>query len=759
MAQRGKETLSKERLVNGLKAFGRLRIQTSHASIICYSALLLILFIAFTIRVLPIRWEIPTGEVHLNEFDPYYQFSLTRYMVQNGLLSPFWPTPWINTQQWYPDGLDMSRSLTSLPMTAAVAYDIISWLGVKVDLMAFVSIIPVILGTLACLVVYFIGKDMGGKATGLFAALFLALAPSFLQRTALGFFDTETVGVVGLVLFILFFLRANDENRTLRSSFVYSIGAAAALAYFITGWGAAYYILDLAALFVFVLILLRRYSQRLLFSYSITFGLALLIATQIPYIGLGYLTSGAVVPVAGVFLLLCLSEILRHNISARTKLSLTVAALATLVGGFVAMWQLGYMEGIAGKFISVLDPFFRSAAPLIASVAEHRISAWGNIYVELGIGILFFLAGLYFTLRNPTNRNIFLLLFGATSLYFAASMVRLLVIFAPAFSLLAAVGILGILKPFYTLLREASQIAIKSKRRIARVSKEYSGIVIFLVFMLLVTNLAFSPQSSGMPRVYGSAYGPITISAASLPVVPAEPVPEWLDMLSWTRNNLQSTTVVCAWWDYGYWLSILGNVTTLADNATMNSTQIENIGFIFMAPEDQAMEMLKQYNASYILVFTTLGLAASSDQTYYVAQGAGYGDEGKWMWMARISGEARERFIQTGFISADAMWTDENTFGSVANQTGTWQWNDIGKNSTVYKLLSWAKQRWVTVSGTQSGVQADEPGVQPTYFKEAYFAGEELNPIDASAKYGGLIPIVALYKIDWESYYSATGQP
>jgi asparagine N-glycosylation enzyme membrane subunit Stt3 len=232
-------------------------------------------------------------------------------------------------------------------------------------------------------------------------------------------------------------------------------------------------------------------------------------------------------------------------------------------------------------------------------------------------------------------------------------------------------------------------------------------------------------------------------------------------MLSWTKNNLDSKTVVCAWWDYGYWLSILGNVTTLADNATVNSTQIENIGFIFMAPEDKAMAMLEKYDAKYILVFTTLYLTTSSDGTTYIVQTANYGDEGKWSWMARISGQARERLIQDGFISADAAWTDENDFGAVSNETYTWEWNNAGKNSTVYKLLSWAKQRWVDVGGeaSDSPVQADETGVEPTYFKEAYFAGEELTIIEASAKYAGLIPIVALYEIDWESYYAATGQP
>jgi dolichyl-diphosphooligosaccharide--protein glycosyltransferase len=681
-------------------------------------------------------------------------------MVQDGLFSPFLENNgqgWTNYQQWYPGGLDMSRSLPSLPMTAAVLYTIISWLGVNVDLMAFCSIFPVIFGTVSCLLMYFVGKDMGGKSVGLFAALFLALAPSFLQRTALGFFDTEVLGIVGLLSFTLLFLRAIDKNRTLRSSLVYSVLSGLALAYLIGAWGAAYYLLDLTALFVFALLLLKRYSPRLLISYSLTFGLALGIAINIPYISLKYVTSVAVLPIAAIFVLLCIFEVLRHNVSSRTKVILAGTSFTIIVGGFLALWQFGYLRDIAGKFISVLDPFVRSAAPLIESVAEHRISAWGNIYYELGLGVIFFLAGLYFALRKPTNRNVFLLLFGATSLYFAASMVRLLVIFAPVFSLLAAMGILGVLKPFYTLLKEAPQIAIKSKRRISRVSKEYSGIVVFLLFMLLVLNFAFSPQSGGTPRVYGSAYAPLTVTAASLPLGGgnlAEPAQEWLDMLSWTRNNLQATTVVCSWWDYGYWLSIMGNVTTLADNATINTTQIENIGFIFMAPEDKAMPMLKQYDAEYILVFTTLGLATSSDTGYYVAQSVGYGDEGKWSWMARISGQARNRFVP-GYISEEEAWTNEHDFGAVSNTTNAWEWNDMGKNSTIYKLLSWAKQSWVN-SNTGSNVISDEEGVEPTYFKEAYFAGLELTAVQASAKYSGLIPLVALYEIDWEAYENAS---
>ena len=751
----------KDNIASNLKSFGKLRLNVSHARIISISVVLLILFISFTIRIMPLRWEIPSGVVRLNEFDPYYQFILTQRMVNNGILSPYYPEPWVFKQLWSPMGLDMSISLPGLPATAATLYSIVSLVGVNIDLMMFCSFIPAIMGTLSVLILYFLGKDLGGKSFGMISALFLALSPSFLQRTALGFFDTEVPGILGILLFSLLFLRALDENRTLRSFITHTLGASLVLAYLILGWGAAYFMLGLASLYVFVLILLKRYSQRLLLSYSIIFGVALMIATKAPVISLNYLSSAAVLPVAGVFLFLCVSEVLRNNISMRTKLLLVAGSIIVVVTGFAALWQLGYMQTIAGKFISVLDPFVRSASPLIESVAEHRVSAWGNIYYELGIGILFFLCGLYFTLRNPTNRNIFLLLFGMTSLYFAASMVRLLAIYAPAFSLLVAAGVVGLLKPFYTLLKEAPQIVTKTKRGIARVSKEYSGVAILLVFTLLVTQLAFAPQNSGVPRVYGQAYNPLTVTASSLPL--STDASEWVDMLSYTQSNLQSTDVVAAWWDYGYWLTILGNVTTLADNATVNATQIQNVGFIMMANETNSLKMLEQYGAKYVLVFTTLQLSQSSSGSTYIASPGRWGDEGKWSWMAKISGQARDRFVQNGFIDEESAWSDETDFGNYtlgkiwidANSDGQVGTGEIGNSakgmaSTIYKLMSWAKQRWT--DGTDGLVSPDETATKPTYFKEAYFSGVNSGYLD----YGGIIPLVALYEIDWEAYHAAT---
>jgi hypothetical protein len=207
------------------------------------------------------------------------------------------------------------------------------------------------------------------------------------------------------------------------------------------------------------------------------------------------------------------------------------------------------------------------------------------------------------------------------------------------------------------------------------------------------------------------------------------------------------------WWDYGNWLSDLGNVTSLADNTTVNSTQIANVGFAFMGNENQTLHMLSTYGqdrVKYIAVFVVLGMSqSSSGSTTFTSYPAGYGDEGKWMWMARISGQDKQRFIDNGFISSADMWTDETSFGQ-SGQSSQWQWNDKGLNCTAEKLMSFAEITYanrITAQGTYT-INPLYAATAPTYFKEAYFAGTNVAPLT----YGGLVPIVAIYEIDWAAY-------
>jgi len=175
--------------------------------------------------------------------------------------------------------------------------------------------------------------------------------------------------------------------------------------------------------------------------------------------------------------------------------------------------------------------------------------------------------------------------------------------------------------------------------------------------------------------------------------------------------------------------------------------------------------MLERYKAEYILVYTTIDTGGN-----WVNAG---GDEGKWTWMAAISGNARypngtSRFVKEGLISEDEMWTADlgkirEIFGNVTlgwNSASTGEQVPVsqyvygrtvqgvrvsrGQNSTIYKLMNYARERWI-----QTNLQGSVPTTKLLYFREARIDG-----LNNKSGYGGVVPLVCLYKIDWEKYYS-----
>jgi len=683
-----------------------------------FSALAIILIIALSVRLLPLRWGL-----ELSEFDPYFQYQSTEKIFKDGYFEWLtWTTGEAN--RWYPIERTVSgMAYPGLHLTAATLYSMLFTLGVPITLYDFCIIFPAVFGALACLVLFFFAKDVGGKTVGLFSAFFLALNASHITRTSAGFFDDETVGIGAILLFSFLFLRSLDEKRPQKHSLVYAIASGLALGYLTISWGAALYPIAMATLFVFVLILLKRYTRRLLISYSLTFGLGLFLATNIPKNSISYLTTWAILPVLGVFGLLCLSEALRTLSTAKWKLIVTTVILAVILGGFLVLVYMGYSGTIAGKFMGVINPAQRADSQIYSSVQEHRLTAWGSMYYDYGVTILFFALGLFFAVRDLTNRNLFMVIFGLTTLYFASSMVRLTILMAPAFAILISMGIVNLLRPFITLFKKTPKMQSSKKLVTGHVGREFSGSILILIFLLLTLTYVLPA-----PRMYSHAYSPVTILAASLPVRPTQAVTEWTETLGWMQFNLQEDAIICAWWDYGYWITVKGNRTSLADNATFNTTHIGAIGLVFMSNETEAIRILKQeFNGpngppTHILVFTTFNSYDGGDQ--------GYGDEGKWRWMARIANQS----IAPGFYTEWGEREQNNTFGFINDETGQWVWNEAGQNTTIYKLMQFAKASKLPAIGTPS----------LNYFDVAHFSPG--NPVQ------GIHALVCLYEIDYLQY-------
>jgi dolichyl-diphosphooligosaccharide--protein glycosyltransferase len=656
------------------------------------------------------RWGL-----QLSEFDPHIHYRLTKYIVDNGFFS--W-TNWIDPMSWYPQGYNIpSAILPGLASTAAIFYSVANALNLAPapilsseiyhpltadPIFNFCIIFPVIMAVLTVIVIYFVGKEIGGKEVGLFSAFFLALSSPYISRTSLGFFDDETVGIFGILLFIFFFLRSIDTQRPLKTTLTYAIAGGLSLGYLFASWGAARYPLGIVLVFVFVLLLLRRYSTRLFLSYSTTFAVALLLAINVPKLGLSFLTEPTVLAVAAMFLILFTYEIAKRINNSRNKMMFILGFWTLIILLFIGLASFNLIGELGEKFIHTIFPSERLGESviqqLVQSVQEHRPTTWGSFYYDLGIGVLFIPIGLFFVIQNPTNRNIFLAVFGLTSIYFAGSMARLSLLMAPAVSILWALALVQLVKPFVTILQSKQKISRRKMRFRSRVGKEFSAAFIVLMFLLLSVNFVFPTTNSSYSRVIERANSPTTIAASSLPI--RAQVTDWLDTLNWMRGNLPNDAVVLSWWDYGYWITTIANKTTLADNGTVNSTQIGKIGEFFMSNETDAMKIAEQYDVTHVLIFITFG----SDGSDY-----GYGDEGKWRWMARIRGWDDNEF---GNYTLGTDWSDTDENGQ--QSTDELLPNEAGNNTVMYKLMHYARDM-VTVGSS---------GIQLENFEKAFFSQE-----------------------------------
>ncbi len=120
-----------------------------------------------------------------------------------------------------------------------------------------------------------------------------------------------------------------------------------------------------------------------------------------------------------------------------------------------------------------------------------------------------------------------------------------------------------------------------------------------------------------------------------------------------------------------------------------------------MSNETEAIKVLERFNrnakrlgfnrnVSHVLVFTTFDTNG---------QDVGFGDEGKWRWMARIAASRQYPFV------------NETDYGEY-DQQGRWTWSPKGINSILYKLMTYGKE-------TKLG---SPPSVVLEHFELVYFS-------------------------------------
>lgn len=631
----------------GHLAFFRIGMRT----VLEASALGVILVVAFLLRAMPIRYG-----VYFTAYDPLFQYRMTKYIVKHGFAAWF---SWHDTLSWYPMGRNVAQSsFPGLPFSAAFIYQLLQFFGFKVSVHDVCLFFPLLMACLTCLAAYFLGRDLGGQASGLFTAFFMAVSSAFMSRTSLGFFDTETIGIFCMVTISLFFLRSIEQDKPVEKRILYAIAAGLFLGYLYASWGASRYITGLLALFMFASIVIKLYDRHYLVSFGFTMGVGYLCALLVPKLGPKFLLSMENFAVLGFFLFLVVYDILRKRIQTRILMLMMGGLLILLVAGVFALQSLGLITSLSGKFLSVLDPSIRSEAPLLESVAEHKRAVWTNFFNDFGLTIGLALFGSYFAIRRKEEKRLFSLIFFLSSIYFTGSMVRLALILSIPASLMAAYGLTELLTPFVSAVSRSAERRPRRRRRVVfGVSREMG--IIFTIFILIAS----------LPTIWSAASSadrPTSLASSSIGGTIGGQYPhDWLQALVWMRDNTPEDAVVVSWWDYGYWIETVANRTTLADGATMNTRQISQIARVMMYNQSDSIPILKKYNATHIIVFNTFNPSNPSQQWPF-------GDNVKWSWMAQIAGlnisdyiteqAYSEKFLETTLYNLMNMMAESSLF-------------------------------------------------------------------------------------------------
>ena len=207
-----------------LVSIGNFDLKLSHLLIIG------ILALSFSVSFL-IRSQATDFGFELNEFDPFFNYRATQYVVDNGIGAYF---EWDDDLSWYPIGRDVSAtSQVMLHLTAATTF----WIfGGGMDLYDFTIIFPVVFSSLTAIVLFALVRVIGGTTAGLFSALLFSISMPIIIRGTIGWFKSEPLGLFyGLLGLYLFLSGIKSENKKIAALKIASGGII--LGFGLASWG------------------------------------------------------------------------------------------------------------------------------------------------------------------------------------------------------------------------------------------------------------------------------------------------------------------------------------------------------------------------------------------------------------------------------------------------------------------------------------------------------------------------------------------
>jgi len=624
---------------------------------------------SFLIRTQPLEYA-----NQLNEFDPFFNFRATEYILENGLSEYF---QWHDDKSWYPQGRDVSStSQVMLHSTAAVTYQIF---GGNSSLYDYTILFPAIIGSLTVIVIFALVRLFGGNLAGLIASLLFAVSLPIILRGTAGWFKSEPLGIFYGILGLYLFLSA-IKSKNQKIAILKIIFASIVMAFGMASWGGNQFFIIPLGLFILALPFVNKNHKFQLWSIPLFVGLFLLISGSFERPGINFVfgLGGFSLIIPTVFLIACIviQKISNEKNKVRNGLLLLFGIL--ILSSFVVTVneQFDFLPLPSFRYLNALNPLLTTNDPLVDSVAEHASvsiqssfllhSVW-MIFAGIGIWILLSKKISQKELKIKNDITAFVIIFGITGVYVSSVFMRLEVFASISIIVLASIGL-------SILTREIFNIKFSGKK-IYLIKSSYVLIILFLFIAPLTI-----PEN---PNWINAVDSPPVILTGGTSYPPTD---DWLKTMEWIKLNTPENAKIASWWDYGYWITTLSDRTTFVDNATLNTKEIQNMATMFMSHPDESWKMLKEMNADYVLVFFAAQDIDNNpkDEPLYVTGGGG--DESKVLWISRIAELSPEMYLELDAKTPKPNFYENTMLGKLLPFSPVVYYQpQTGENSQIFK--------------------------------------------------------------------------
>jgi len=525
--------------------------------------------LSFMIRAQPLEYGF-----ELSEFDPFFNYRATQFMVENGLPAYL---EWHDDLSWHPYGRDISAtSQVMLHTTTTMLYQTF---GIGSSLHDFTIWFPVVISSLTTIIIFVVVRTIGGTAAGLFASLFFAISPILILRGSLGWFKSEPLGLFYGLLAVYLLLSGIKSDKG-KVSIAKIVGGAILLGFGLASWGGVQFFILPIGLFFLALPFMRKDNKFIIWTSVIFTSVFLLVTVSFEKTGFAFISglSGFFLVGCNAFLVAC---IVIRRISNKAQLRNGLALLGGAIIAGIAIVSSGMIGLPSFRYLNAANPFLITTDMLTDSVSEHATTTIDISFYFLSILMVFAGIGAWLLFQKKVNHSLkikgemaaFALIIGFLGIYFSSAFVRLEVFGSISVIILSSIGISILISKI-----------LKGEHKPTSVVTKISFLVIIVA--LLVVPMAYPERNWSN----SNAAHPVTIlnSATSFNIS----TNDWTEAMQWLKENTPEDAVIAAWWDYGYWISTLSERKTLSDNATTLDWQIRKSASMFMSTPDHAWQIL-----------------------------------------------------------------------------------------------------------------------------------------------------------------------